>query len=147
MSFPEPEAGLVISYSYLWHYEHEQKQEEGRKDRPCVIVLVVETSEQGTEVVVLPVTHLEPTDAAMGIEIPPKVKKHLGLDADRSWVIVAEGNRFLWPGFDLRKVPGSSDQYDYGLLPPKFFEQIVATFAEWHRKVTTEKAAHKLTAR
>ena len=31
---PEPEAGLVISYSYLWKQEEELGQTEGRKDRP-----------------------------------------------------------------------------------------------------------------
>jgi PadR family transcriptional regulator, regulatory protein PadR len=34
MSIPNPEAGLVISYAYLWHTEHQAGQEEGRKDRP-----------------------------------------------------------------------------------------------------------------
>jgi hypothetical protein len=37
MAIPTPEVGLVISYGYLWHYEHQAGQEEGRKDRPCVI--------------------------------------------------------------------------------------------------------------
>jgi hypothetical protein len=39
MAIPTPEAGLVISYAYLWHHEHLAGQEEGRKDRPTVIVL------------------------------------------------------------------------------------------------------------
>jgi len=40
--FPEPEAGLVISYSYLWKEEEERGQTEGHKDRPCAIVLAVD---------------------------------------------------------------------------------------------------------
>jgi hypothetical protein len=40
--FPEPEVGLVISYSYLWKQEEEQGLVERRKDRPCAIVLTVE---------------------------------------------------------------------------------------------------------
>ncbi|MGH7102211.1 MAG: hypothetical protein ACREFJ_07420, partial [Acetobacteraceae bacterium] len=39
------------------------------------------------------------------IEIPLPIKRHLGLDDDPSWIVVAEGNEFLWPGYDLRKVP------------------------------------------
>lgn len=31
--FPEPQVGLVISYSYLWSEEAEHGQIEGRKDR------------------------------------------------------------------------------------------------------------------
>jgi hypothetical protein len=32
MPIPTPEPGLVISYAYLWHTEHEAVQEEGRQD-------------------------------------------------------------------------------------------------------------------
>lgn len=42
MPIPNPEPGLVISYWYLSHGEYEVGQEEGRKDRPSVIVLAVE---------------------------------------------------------------------------------------------------------
>ena len=42
MPIPNPEPGLVISYAYLWHREHEAGREEGRKDRPSVIVLAIE---------------------------------------------------------------------------------------------------------
>lgn len=55
------------------------------------------------------------------------VKRHLGLDAARSWIVVAEGNEFLWPGYDLRKVPGT-DRYDHGFLPPRFFNQVPGAF-------------------
>jgi hypothetical protein len=37
--FPEPRVGLVVSYSYLWSEEAEQGLVEGKKDRPCAIIL------------------------------------------------------------------------------------------------------------
>lgn len=80
----------------------------------------------------LPVTHRPPDNAAAAVEIPHAVKKHLGLDDDRSWVAVSEGDQFVWPGYDLRKARGS-DRYDYGFLPPRFFQQIFDAFREWHR--------------
>lgn len=133
MPIPIPEPGLVISYAYLWHHEHQVGQEEGRKNRPSVIVLAVEQEADATAVVtVLPITHIAPSDPASAIEIPPAVKRHLGLDDDRSWIVVAEGNEFLWPGYDLRKRPGS-DRYDYGFLPPRFFQQIVKAFVALRR--------------
>src|SRR5882672_3826643 len=108
MPLPEPEAGLVISYAYLWHHEHQAGREEGQKDRPNVIVLVVNREMDGATIVtVLPITHSPPTDSAAAVEIPLPVKRHLGLDDDRSWIVVAEGNEFLRPGYDLRKRPGS----------------------------------------
>jgi hypothetical protein len=59
------------------------------------------------------------------MEIPPRVKQHLGLDGERSWIILDEINDFLWPGFDLRPVPGSEPaRMDYGMLPPRFYRAV-----------------------
>lgn len=133
MPIPNPEPGLVISYSYLWHHEHEAGREEGQKDRPSVIVLAVERAVDGATVVtVLPITHSPPRDPASAIEIPMPVKRHLGLDDDRSWIIVSEGNEFLRPGYDLRKLP-HTDRYDYGFLPPRFFNRVIEAFVGWYR--------------
>ncbi|OWK18671.1 growth inhibitor PemK [Mesorhizobium amorphae CCBAU 01583] len=132
MPLPDPQLGLVISYAYLWHHEHQAGQDEGRKDRPCVIVLAVERGADGLIVTVVPVTHVPPTDPLLAIELPPAVKRHLGLDGERSWVMLHEGNRFAWPGYDLRPVPHSADRYDYGLLPPRLFLSMVERFkAVW----------------
>jgi hypothetical protein len=55
LPFPQPVPGLVLRYSYLWEAEHRRGQEEGVKDRPCAVVLVV-TNDQGNDVVtVLPI--------------------------------------------------------------------------------------------
>ncbi len=133
MPIPTPEPGLLISYAYLWDYEARDGQEEGRKDRPCVITLAVERQPDGeTVVIVLPVTHRSPTEAAAAVEIPATVKRHLGLDDARSWVVISEGDQFVWPGYDLRKVPGT-DRYDYGHLPPRLFAQIRDAFVQWQR--------------
>jgi PemK-like, MazF-like toxin of type II toxin-antitoxin system len=134
MALPDPEPGLVICYAYLWHYEHQSGHEEGRKDRPCVIVVAVErTSDGATVVTVSPVTHRPPDDPAAAVEIPQPVRRRLGLDVERSWVVVNEGNKFVWPGFDLRKVPGTG-QFDYGFLPPRFFNEVLAGFRAWRSK-------------
>ena len=124
MAIPTPEPGLVISFAYLWHHEHLRGQEEGRKDRPSVVVLVGGASDLVT---VLPITHRPPADLSWAVEIPLAVKRHLGLDDERSWIIVAEGNDVIWPGYDLRKVP-NTDRYDYGFLPPRFFNQVLQAF-------------------
>jgi hypothetical protein len=132
MPLPEPERGLVISYAYLWHHEHRAGLEEGRKDRPCVIVLAADRTEHGMMVTVVPITHVPPSKPASAMEVPAAVKQHLGLDADRSWVILDEGNRFIWPGYDLRPIPGTRGRYDYGFLPPRLFAALVERFkAVW----------------
>lgn len=133
MAIPSPETGLVISYAYLWHHERQAGQEEGRKNRPSVIVLTVERPKDGaTLVTVLPITHSAPAIPEAAVEMPVAVKKHLGLDDARSWVMVHEGNEFVWPGYDLVKIP-RTERYDYGFLPPRFFKQVLDAFIAYHR--------------
>jgi len=133
VSYPDPEPGLVISYSYLWSDEAAAGHVEGRKHRPCAIVLAVAPDPrvyEGRRVAVLPITHAPPSDAGGAVELPRAVRKHLGLDDAPSWVIVDELNEFVWPGFDLRHVPGKPGQYAYGFLPPRFFDGLRARLRE-----------------
>jgi hypothetical protein len=134
MALPEPESGLVISYAYLWRHEMEAGLTEGLKDRPCAIVLAADGGESGaTTVTVAPITHTPPRDPEVAIELPPKVKRHLGLDDGHSWIVVDEFNEFAWPGFDLRPIPGKPGQYAYGFLPPALFTRIVQRVLELRR--------------
>lgn len=126
MPLPNPEPGLVVSYEFLWSHEYRVSEDKGVKIRPCAIVLRTKTEASQTSVTVAPITHREPAPGT-GLEIPPKVKAHLGLDAKRSWIVVTELNEFVWPGYDLYPVPGGRrDQYDYGFLPPALFRQVTA---------------------
>jgi hypothetical protein len=98
-----------------------------------VIVLAGERETDGATIVtVLRMTHTAPADPAAAVEVPRTIKRHLGLDDDRSWIVVAEGNEFLWPGYDLRKIL-DIDRYDYGFLPPRFFNQVLDAFVAWNR--------------
>jgi hypothetical protein len=75
LPIPNPEPGLVISYAYPWHHEHQAGREEGRKDRPSVIVLTVERKTECPMIVtVLPITHSRPADTASAVEFPLPVK-------------------------------------------------------------------------
>lgn len=125
MSLPTPEPGLVIRYAYLWLREHRSGREEGAKDRPCTIVVATENRRGITEVLVVPVTHSQPPDESAALEIPAAIKRSLGLDSQRSWVVLSESNRFDWPGPDLRRVGGSMA---FGVLPPRFFEELRRRF-------------------
>jgi hypothetical protein len=118
VSWPKPQPGLVIRYSYLWRREAEAGREEGVKDRPSTIILAT-TSEAGeTTVFVLPITHTAPTNAAEPVQLPQPTKARLGLDSDWSWIVVAEGDSFVWPGPDLRFVSGRGPEaIAYGMLP------------------------------
>lgn len=133
MGLPRPEPGLVLNYTYLWHGEHRAGREEGRKDRPSVILLcTMREADRAVIVTVLAVTHAAPAESKSAVEIPRAVKRYLGLDDARSWIVIAEGNEFVWPGHDLRKVP-NTDSYAFGILPPRFFDQVRDAFVAFNK--------------
>ncbi|MBL4868337.1 MAG: hypothetical protein JKY67_18375 [Pseudomonadales bacterium] len=128
-----PGVGHVLHYSYLWWNEQRRGCEEGRKDRPACIIINKKTRNSETLLYVLPITHTPPKEPEHGIEIPQLTKRRLGLDNERSWIIVTEFNKFTWPGYDIRKVPSSED-YSYGILPEKLIHQVINAVLENSRK-------------
>jgi hypothetical protein len=129
VAFPEPVPGLVIRYSYLWAQEHKRGQEEGVKDRPCAVILVTVNQADEQMVTVLPISHSRPADPDLAVEIPALIKRRLNLDDERSWVVLTEANRFIWPGPDLRPgMPGNSASVGCGPLPFALFEKIRTKF-------------------
>lgn len=130
MSWPTPQPGLVIRYAYLWRKEADAGREEGVKDRPCAVVLAVDTEDGETVVYVLPITHAPPRIAENALELPQPTKSRLGLDSDRSWIVLTEANVFTWPGPDLRFVPGRGpESIAYGMLPPALMRIVRERFA------------------
>jgi hypothetical protein len=137
-----PFPGMVVRYSFLWSNAARAGETEGRKDRPCVIVTAVRRTPDGRfRIRVLPITH-RPSEPARSIAIPPNVRRHLGLDADASWIVLDEVNEFSWPGVDLRPVsrlkPGV---WTFGVLPTEIFDEIRArlrTVLQQRRTLRTE---------
>ncbi len=137
---PAPAPGLVIRYAYLWLHEHQAGREEGTKDRPCALILALAEEDGDTRVTVLPLTHSLPVDPAAAIELPLATKNRLGLDSERSWIVLSEGNEFLWPGPDLRPVPGADPStIAYGFLPPRFFNIVRERFLALTRQRKSQR--------
>lgn len=108
----------------MWRHEAERGRDEGSKDRPVVVLILIA---DGKEVVVAPITTQQPGEDAPAIEIPPRVRSHLGLDAKRCWITIAALNHFVWPGPDLRPIPNRSPPtVVYGLLPERLFSSVKA---------------------
>ncbi len=125
MTVALPKPGEVIRYAYLWHSEFARGHEEGLKDRPCAVIVCLEKRDGKTELIVLPITHSSPQSAANAVEIPLATKRRLGLDDARSWIVLNEANRFMWPGPDIR--PFDTPQgatISYGFLPPALFNLV-----------------------
>jgi hypothetical protein len=139
VALPAPAPGLVIGYSYLWHDERAAGAEEGRKDRPCAIVLVATDDEGDTVVYVVPVTH-SPLQDAHAVAIPTSVKRRLGLDDTPSWIVTSELNQFVWPGYDLRPIARDRpDVFAWGFLPIELFTAV-------KRGIAANRAAGRLDA-
>lgn len=110
--------GDVIQYSYLWAYEESEGHAEGRKDRPCTVMIILADKNL---VSVCPITHTPP-EKGQGIQVPRKTCDRLGLDDERPcWIVTTEINQFIWPGPDIRKSP--SGEQTYGKLPRILFEK------------------------
>lgn len=129
MALPEPRPGLVVRYDYLWTEEATAGRDQG-KDRPACLVAASDSSTRPRFVILLPITHREPTGSTVGIGIPPKVRQAIGLDDEPCWVIVSEHNVDEWPNAGLRPLPDRPGSFAYGFIPPRLFARIKAGFLE-----------------
>jgi hypothetical protein len=100
------------------------------KERPACLVAATDSVKSPRFVVILPITHTPPDKDTVGVEIPPKVRKAIGLDDAPSWVIVSEHNVDEWPNGGLAPLPGRPGVFSYGFIPPGLFAQVKAKFLE-----------------
>ena len=128
MAFPRtPFPGFVVRYAFLWSSEARQGRTEASKDRPCVVVVAIRRDgDTRYRVRVLPISDTA-HDAERAVALPAKLQRHLGLDADASWIVLDEANEFVWPGVDLRPISRSRPGvWSYGVLPVEVFDEVRA---------------------
>jgi hypothetical protein len=88
-----PKAGAVIRYPYLWARQAGYGETEGRKPRPCAVILALSTEQGQTELRLCAVTSQPPQGHNHAVEIPAIEKRRAGLDGDMAlWVILEEHN-------------------------------------------------------
>lgn len=88
-----PFEGDVWRYSYLWRWQNEHGETEGRKERPVSFVAITTSSSDKTMLFILPITSQQPKKNKTAIEIPRTEIHRAGLDAGkRLWVILDEYN-------------------------------------------------------
>ncbi|GBQ96711.1 hypothetical protein AA23498_2712 [Acetobacter nitrogenifigens DSM 23921 = NBRC 105050] len=125
-----PSQGAVIRYSYLWADENAAGAEEGRKDRPTLVLALSVRNEDGlAELLVLAITHSPPRDKTEAVPLPKDVKRLLGLDDAPSWIVTTEANYFIWPGPDLRPIPGRKPPgVVYGHIPAGLLSTVARSY-------------------
>jgi mRNA-degrading endonuclease toxin of MazEF toxin-antitoxin module len=122
---PAARPGLVFRYEYIWKRQDLAGQTVAEKERPACIVLAVERGADGQRVLIVPITTQVPKAGVPAMVIPKAVKRHLGLNEDRSsWIILSEANVDVWPSPDMRPIPGQPGRFDYGLLPLRMITAI-----------------------
>lgn len=134
ISAPSPKVGQVIRYGYVWYREHLEGREEGNKSRPCAIVVAIPArrpNDTGPNVAVVPITHSPPDERTVALELPLSVKQRLGLDEARSWIVLDEINRFVWPGPDLAPIRArfEAQKMVYGDLPKPLIAKALSLLA------------------
>jgi len=91
-----------------------------------VALLLAKAPAQGACVVV-PITHTRPENPATAVEIPAAERVRLGLDSEQSWIVLTEFNAFVWPGPDLRPVPGKDPStVIYGTVSKQLYTRVLA---------------------
>lgn len=133
-SRPLPGVGDVLRYAYLWSHEHDRGREEGAKDRPCAVVMLVRRDDGTDEVAVLPITSARPEEDGAGVEIPAATRARLGLQREPCWVVVSEFNLFRWPGPDLRPLEAGEGSFVHGRLPRELLLRVRDAFRAWHAR-------------
>lgn len=129
MSGPKqgPEQGDVWSCSYLWRWQHERGETEGRKRRPTAFVATVASADdRRTDLFILAITKSEPGQDRLAIEIPQIERVRAGLAAElRLWIILDEYNHdYLEASFYLE--PNGR----IGKFSSAFHKQILSRFIQ-----------------
>jgi len=85
--------GAIVQYPYLWKWQQERGETEGRKDRPVCVVLAVRDSDGLTHLALLAISSRPPDSEQAAIEVPEIECRRGGLnDLKRAWITVSEYN-------------------------------------------------------
>lgn len=134
MPLPRPKRGLVVHYGFVWAGIGRRSPPDAGKYRPCLMVGLKRIEEPASpghaviRVTYLPISHVAPRSDEKAIAVPPLVARHLGFTDERTYLYTSYGVEDDWPS-DVADVPGSSDRFDYGFVPPRFFGAVAASLA------------------
>ncbi|MBO9198332.1 hypothetical protein J5277_29850 [Rhizobium sp. 16-449-1b] len=124
--------GQFIAYPYLWAWQNDRGETEGRKSRPACVVISVRNAKDGLPHLALLAVTTQPQQSDRGaIEVPDTEARCAGLsDLKRSWILVDEYN------YDIaeRSWYIEPDENVLGRFSKAFMMKIAASFGEASRK-------------
>ena len=132
----DPAVGEVWLYPYLWAWQQDLGETEGRKDRPTAIVAAVHDAEGQLHIALLPITSKSPGSDRISMEIPMMEARRIGLTTSHAlWIIFDDYN------FDAY---GESYYFDpdgrIGALSSAFLALVTARFI----KALKERAIRRI---
>ncbi len=133
-----PPVGHVVAYEYLWSSKA-RKRQDGEKVYPTALILSTRDELGSTVAYALGISHMPPREGRRALEVPAKLRRHIGLDAEPQWIYTDEVNVFVWPGPDLRPAqwisqrPIVEDTCVLGALPQDWFDQVKNHFLESYK--------------
>ena len=87
-----PANGSVLRYPYLWTWQRDKGETEGRKSRPVCMVLAIPKGPQ-THLVILAISGTPPRADQTALEIPQLECRRAGIrDWKEAWITVSEFN-------------------------------------------------------
>ncbi len=87
-----PPNGSVLTYPYLWRWQADGGETEGRKERPVCLLLSI-PREQMTHLVLLAISGTPPRPEQTALAIPALERRRAGLrEWKEAWITVSEYN-------------------------------------------------------
>ena len=124
--------GQIIAYPYLWAWQNDRGETDGRKSRPTCVVVAVRSAKDGlTHLALLAVTTQPPQLDRAAIEVPDTEARRAGLtDLKRCWIMLDEYNYHIAE----RSWYIEPDGNVLGRFSKAFMMKIAASFGEASRK-------------
>jgi hypothetical protein len=117
-----PPTGSVLTYPYLWRWQADQGETEGRKERPVCLLLAVPSGE-ATHVLLLAISGTPPRSDQTALTIPALERRRAGLrEWNDAWITVSEFN------YDIAETSYYLDPNAevFGRFSPNFLSKIAA---------------------
>lgn len=134
----KPPVGHLIAYEYVWASVFKAR-DEGEKTYPVAVVAARHDLGPVSFAYVLAISHSPPRPGDRALQVPLKLKRHLGLDDGPSWIYTDQVNVFAWPGPDLRpaerlsRLPRAIGTCVIGALPTDWFKSVTVHMDESRR--------------
>ena len=88
-----PAAGQVFDYHYLWKWQADRGETEGRKKRPSCVTIVIANQAGHHVMFIAPITSKAPGPGRAALDIPQTEARRARLDSDLPlWVVLDELN-------------------------------------------------------